>query len=511
MRRRAVTPAPEDVFAEALSTLADPYLKDAMVKVDGGLNPGPQTDAFNSDAELVLFGGQAGGGKSRLLLMVARLKHRRSLLIRRSVPELRRDIVRQAFSMYGDPKCYNKNEFIWTFPDGVTVELGYCENDKDLLRYKGGEYDFIGLDEGSELTANQAYYFLSRLRSTVPGLKQQMIVATNPGLWPLDPWGPWLDLGIPPGSILYRKKDDDHLWITTNLDDEDAHSMTFFPARLSDNPYLGKEYRRRLNLLPEPYRSQLRDGDWTAGMTDEEHQVIPSDWVRAAVLRWRKWRAANAPLPARMTIAGCDIGRLRDPSVIALRYGYLVPELLRFFTDDTMKVVGYIGMVLTEKGGGAIIDVDGVGAGVYNRLAELNSAADNILPFPGGLSGSYTDMSGTLKILNLRAAAYWHMREILDPASGLSPGLPPDDRLFKGLTAPRWEPTSGGRIKLEEKDIIKNRIGFSPDEADAVVMSFWADMEGLTALEATAPYRFLDNLSHLGADRNRPHLLGRMR
>jgi hypothetical protein len=54
-------------------------------------------------------------------------------------------------------------------------------------------------------------------------------------------------------------------------------SRTFIPARLADNPYLGEDYRRTLNLLPEPLRSQLLYGDWKAGQIDDAYQLIPRD------------------------------------------------------------------------------------------------------------------------------------------------------------------------------------------------------------------------------------------
>jgi hypothetical protein len=54
-------------------------------------------------------------------------------------------------------------------------------------------------------------------------------------------------------------------------------SRTFFPAKVTDNPYLMKTgYDRQLESLPEPLRSQLRYGDFAAGLDDDAYQVIPT-------------------------------------------------------------------------------------------------------------------------------------------------------------------------------------------------------------------------------------------
>ena len=76
------------------------------------------------------------------------------------------------------------------------------------------------------------------------------------------------------------------------------------------------------------------------------------------------------------------------------------------------------------------------------------------------------------EFLNVRAAAYWAMREALDPSNGSTVALPPDPELRAELCAARWE-RSGRRIKLEDKAQIKERLGRSPDKADAAVQAFW--------------------------------------
>ena len=66
------------------------------------------------------------------------------------------------------------------------------------------------------------------------------------------------------------------------------------------------------------------------------------------------------------------------------------------------------------------------------------------------------------------------MREWLDPANSEQIALPPDDLLTGDLVAPRWRMTSGGRIAVEDKDGIKQRLGRSTDDGDAVMQAFEA-------------------------------------
>jgi hypothetical protein len=84
------------------------------------------------------------------------------------------------------------------------------------------------------------------------------------------------------------------------------------------------------------------------------------------------------------------------------------------------------------------------------------------------------DTSGVLSFRNVRAAAYWRLREALDPSSEEPIALPPSRELRAELCAARYS-AEDRTIKLEKKEQIKERLGRSPDLADAVVMAFWDD------------------------------------
>jgi hypothetical protein len=99
-----------------------------------------------------------------------------------------------------------------------------------------------------------------------------------------------------------------------------------------------------------------------------------------------------------------------------------------------------------------------------------------VQPFTASARSRNRDKTGELGFVNTRAAAWWNLREMLDPSAGSIICLPPDDDLLGDLTAPKAaEPQSGGKLKIESKDEIKKRIGRSTDRADAVVQAFWTE------------------------------------
>jgi hypothetical protein len=68
---------------------------------------------------------------------------------------------------------------------------------------------------------------------------------------------------------------------------------------------------------------------------------------------------------------------------------------------------------------------------------------------------------------------FWVLREALNPENGLDVALPPDPELLSDLTSLRYEVRATGII-VEEKKKIAERLGRSPDCADAVALSIGA-------------------------------------
>lgn len=220
----------------------------------------------------------------------------------------------------------------------------------------------------------------------------------------------------------------------------------------------------------------------------DEDGVIPLSWVEAAVERWQenaRWHnddpATGILLPweAALTAVGVDVARSgEDKTILALRHGLRVHELRESFHEDTMQTSGrVVGVLEANPGAYAMIDTDGLGAGVTDRARELEYDARAF--HAGQTKGieNFTDRSGELHFANVKSAAWWRLREMLDPIYGVAVELPPDPVLLGDLTAPHWKIESNGRIRVEKKEEVKKRLGRSPDKADAVVHSFWEERE----------------------------------
>jgi hypothetical protein len=211
--------------------------------------------------------------------------------------------------------------------------------------------------------------------------------------------------------------------------------------------------------------------------SDDEDAIIPLSWAEAAVTRWRAWDSAGRPEQDGPRIAGVDVARSgKDRSCIALRHGDVIVSLQTFAKADTMETCGRVKRIVDATPEmRAIIDAIGIGAGVYDRCREMGVKSE---PFTGSAKATRKDRSGQISFRNLRSAAFWHIRDLLDPAANPVLALPPDDELIGDLTAIHKKDQSDGKVMAEPKDDIRKRIGRSTDKGDAVAMALWAASGG---------------------------------
>lgn len=218
------------------------------------------------------------------------------------------------------------------------------------------------------------------------------------------------------------------------------------------------------------YQNRVR-GEFASSEADT---VIALAWVEAAIERWREWQDARVELPP-FSAVGADPARSgEDQTAIAPRFGNIITEIRRTRLEDTMATAGRIkGILDVYPGGRAVVDVIGIGAGVVDRLRE-GAHAERICAFNASEHTEFKDRSGELGFVNKRSAAWWNLREMLEPNSGDDVMLPDDDQLIGDLTAPHWRVTSGGKIQIESKDDLRkpDRLGRSTDTGDAVVQAF---------------------------------------
>lgn len=214
--------------------------------------------------------------------------------------------------------------------------------------------------------------------------------------------------------------------------------------------------------------------------TSSETGVIPLAWVEDAMNLYDELADAGN-LPAEALRMGCDVGHTGDASVVAVARQagstIAITELRQLPRADTMETTGHIKRMLESiPEAYAEVDVIGIGAGVVHRLREQGC---NAYGFNAGHGSKRSDVSGELRFLNLRAEAWWNLRDLLSPHSETRIALPRNDSLTGDLTAPHWSMQSNGRIKIESKDDIRKRLGRSTDYGDAVVMALWARKRGV--------------------------------
>jgi hypothetical protein len=204
--------------------------------------------------------------------------------------------------------------------------------------------------------------------------------------------------------------------------------------------------------------------------------LIPLSWVEAAIRRWREWESLGSPQAPGRVLYGCDVADSgTDETVMPIRRGPIIESLNRIGVQDTETTAKRLeGRLRTVPNSIACIDSCGIGVGVYNRLRSLKL---NVIPFNGASSADgMRDRTGEFTFANKRSAAYWHLRELLDPVNGPNQlALPPDDDLVADLTVPTWKVKTGAVIAIEPKEHLVKRLKRSPDCGDAVVMTMWPD------------------------------------
>jgi hypothetical protein len=442
--------------------------------------PSPQQQGYSSPADILFFGGAGGGGKSDLLLGLAGQVHRKSIIFRREFPQMA-ELRERAHILYTPYGRFNGHEQVWHFHDRRTLEFGAVQIERFVQKYQGRPHDLCAFDEITHFLESQFRFLIGWMRTTIPGQRWRVVTTGNPpmdaeGEWIIQYWGPWLDPQHPypavPGELRwYATVDgkDVERQDGTPFEHKDElitpMSRTFIPSRVEDNPYLmASGYKTVLQNLPEPLRSKMLHGDFSAGMEDNPWQVIPTAWVDAAMARWTEEKP-DLPLSA----LGVDIARGgKDATVIAKRYGYWFPRLKKYPGIQTPDGPSVAALVVIEHEGEAAINMDiiGVGGSGYDHVKLVKPKYT--VPMNGSEKSLAKDRSGQLHFRNQRAEWHWKMREALDPSTGDDLALPPDREMRADLIAPRWKLTAQG-IQIEDKDEIKARLGRSPDSGESVI------------------------------------------
>ncbi len=444
--------------------------------------PGPQTEAYNSEAHVIGYGGAAGGGKTDLAVGLSLTKHVKASIFRREGTELT-SIVDRIRELVGSSEGYNGSQKIWREPvPGVQIDFGSCPNLGDEKKYQGRAKDLLVCDEATHFIEAQVRYLMGWVRSVIPGQLCQTLLTFNPpenmdAMWVEKFFAPWLSdkyaKPAPFGALRYfatfkgRDFEVDSLEpFRHNGELLIPQSRTFIFSRVTDNPHLARSgYIAQLQAMPEPHRSRLLYGDFKAMRGENPLQVIPTRWVEEAMARWQ-------PMSIRrpMDSMGVDVARGgKDSTALARRHGNWFDEPLKYpgtETPDGPKVAGLVVQAWRDKCT-VHIDIIGVGASPYDFLKQANIPVVGVV---ANASAKSTDISGLMLFANYRTEMWWKMREALDPANGRLLALPENDELKQDLCTPTWG-MRAKTIHVESREDIIKRLGRSPDLGTAYIQA----------------------------------------
>lgn len=293
----------------------------------------PRQAAFlRADADEVLFGGAAGGGKSfgqlvDALVYALRYPGSKQLILRRTYAELEKSLIRVSLGLY--PKeiyHYNISAHIGKFSNGSLIDFGYSAGESDVFQYQSAEYDVIRFDELTHFTEFQYLYMFSRLRGA-NGYPKQIKSSTNPG-------------GI--GHLWVKERFIDPSPAGEEFRSEDGGTRIFLPSRIDDNLFLVRgdpSYKRRLLSLPEAERRALLEGDWnlTEGrfFCEFRYEVHTASCVELPS-SWRRYRTIDYGLDrlACLWVAISPEGRVYVYRELCMS-GLIISDAARRILDAT--------------------------------------------------------------------------------------------------------------------------------------------------------------------------------
>ena len=286
--------------------------------------PGPQTEFLRSPADICIYGGAAGGGKTAGLILeplrhVGRVTNFTAVFFRRTMPQITNPgaLWDESLNFYprlgGAPHLRMRE---WRWPRGGKIKFSHLQFETTVYDWQGAQITLICFDELTHFSAHQFFYMVSRNRSTC-GVRPYIRATCNPDAesWVADFLSWWIDpesgLPIPEraGVLRYFIRIAEKIeWadrpeelmqnlpgagdLPPGIEPPRPISVTFIPATVFDNPALlrvNPEYLAWLLSLPTLERERLLGGNW---------KIRPA----AGLYFKREWCAVVDAIPADLDI-----------------------------------------------------------------------------------------------------------------------------------------------------------------------------------------------------------------
>ena len=325
---------------------------------------------------------------------------------------------------------HNLSENAITLINGSEIiYLGLAE-EENVSKLKSMELGWFAIDEASEIPKENFLLFQSRLRRRLPNGSFPRYC----GVLTSNPEDCWLK-----DDFILRGGGDDYV---------------FIPSLPKDNPYLPGDYEIQLRkTYPEDWVRRYLEGSWDDLSGGDN--VIPSDWIRAAINR-------EIVLEDKPIIAS-DIARFGDDEIV-IQYG-MGNQLLEQDITYKQSLMETVGRLITKRKAHdarlIMIDDIGVGGGVTDALKEQGEPV-----VPINVGEKPTDE----RFNNLKTEMWWYAREQFQEGKV---SIINDPVLIRQLGSVKYYYRSNGKIAVEPKEDTKKRLGQSPDRADAFIMLLW--------------------------------------
>jgi hypothetical protein len=405
---------------------------------------------LDSPAEVVLFGGAAGGAKSFTgcaWQIQRRLKYpgSRGLIGRSKLDTLKKTTLKTFFEVAGlfglranEHYYFNAQSNVIRFYNGSEIIL------KDLFAYPSDpSFDSLGsleitdafIDEVSQVTKKAVDIVRSRIRYRLNqfNLTPKILLTCNPSKGWLynEIYAPWRAESLPA-------------------------FIQFIPSRVTDNVHLPPTYAETLARLPEMDRKRLLEGDWDYDETADA-LFLTDDVLRA-------FRASE---PTGELFITADVARLgKDRTVIALWRGLSliqITELRKKKIDETAAVIRALADQYKVKLSNVIADADGLGAGLVDVL--------KCREFRNGAKATKPE-----RFVNLKAECFFKLAEYIELNRVIFPQAHRDVIVKELDLIRRKNPDGDGKLAVTGKEEIQRSHGISPDYADAIAMRMFFEL-----------------------------------